>query len=122
MSSAVVIQNKKPLSKNDASKFTRVSEWVEAGGLSTGWSHLLLPVVKSSDKAVGFQGLRKNLSATSLNPAIIWLPLSQVVKVEDDFYDCKVEGQNYLVPHWLISAKEDEGFEFDTYQKDQDAA
>jgi|GEM_PF-2883023 len=103
----------KALKKTEAKKISTVSQWIEAGGLATGWSPLTQVVTKESAKAIAIEGSRWNACATDRYRCLIWLPKSQLVAIEDDFYDQKIEGQNYLAPQWLLSAKQNEGFEFE---------
>lgn len=101
----------KALSKKQAQSLTTVSQWIDAGGLRTGWSHLTSVVARDTPKAIAINGSKWNASGGSRTNCLVWFPKSQLIPVEDDFYDHKIAGQNYLIPHWLTQAKEAEGFE-----------
>jgi hypothetical protein len=100
----------KLLSKKAAFMIETTSQWIEAGGLANGWVHLTTPIQGSSDKTISVKAMKWNGSATKQFETVAWLPKSQIVAVENDY---KIEGQNYLVPNWLIEAKENEGVQID---------
>lgn len=102
----------KPLKKPAMAGISTVSQWIEKGGLSTGWSLLGLEVVEARAKAVAVMGHKWNTSATATYPTKMWFPLSQLIAVADDFYQHKTPGQNYLAPQWLVDKKAADGFEW----------
>lgn len=87
--------------------FTKVSEWIAAGSMSSGL-HLLEHVERETDRAIGFKAEKFNIYG-NLKPATCWLPKSKVKVVENDFYT-NGSARMYLVPAWLLNAKADEGF------------
>lgn len=95
------------MKKQAAAVFTKVSEWVAAGNLNTGF-YSMERVERETEKAIGFKA-QKSTEFGNLKPAICWMPKSKVQVVENDFY---VNGPKtmFLIPAWLYSAKTDEGF------------
>lgn len=87
--------------------FAKISEWVAAGSLNTGF-YLLERVERETERAIGFKA-EKYTSFGNLKPATCWIPKSKVTAVDNDFYT-KGVARMYLVPAWLYSAKSDEGF------------
>lgn len=87
--------------------FTKVSEWIAAGNMESGF-YCLDRAERETEKAIGFKAEKFN-EFGNLKPAICWMPKSRLQAVENDFY---VDGpaQMHLVPSWLYSAKSDEGF------------
>jgi hypothetical protein len=66
-------------------------------------------IERETDKAIGVAGIRWN-SCGNAKPAIIWLPKSQARElVNDHWVNCAA--RMFLVPTWLINAKEADGFE-----------
>jgi hypothetical protein len=66
-------------------------------------------IERETDKAIGITGIRWN-SCGNAKPAIVWLPKSQARElVNDHWVNCA--SRMFLVPTWLISAKQAEGFE-----------
>lgn len=90
-----------------ASKFKKISEWINAGALTTGFM-LVSNVAKESEKAIGIEDQRYNQYGNAVS-AICWFPKSQIQAVENDYYTDN-SAQNYLIPEWLIDAKKREGF------------
>jgi hypothetical protein len=93
--------------KKQAAAFTKVSEWIKAGNMQSGF-YSLERVERETDKAIGFKAEKYN-EFGNLKPAICWMPKSKVQTVANDFY---VNGpaKMFLVPAWLYSAKSEEGF------------
>lgn len=92
-------------------QYSKVSEWIEEGGLRTGWYHLMNPVVEDREKSIAVSGKKWNATATRQYDFIVWFPKSLIIPVEDDYYTDKFAGQNYLVPEWLLIKKREEGIE-----------
>lgn len=92
-----------------AATFSKVSEWVAAGNMESGF-YVLERIERESDKAIGFKAEKYN-SFGNPKPAVCWMPRSKLQSVENDFY---VNGPSrmYLVPAWLYRVKSDEGFVF----------
>jgi len=66
-------------------------------------------VERETEKAIGVTGTRWN-SCGNPKPAIVWLPKSQARElVNDHWVNCA--SRMFLVPTWLINAKEAEGYE-----------
>jgi hypothetical protein len=94
--------------KNHAkAAFTKVSEWVAAGNMATGF-YCLEQVERETDKALGFKA-ETYTEFGKIKPAICWMPKSKVQAVANDFY-FNGPAKMFLVPAWLYSAKTDEGF------------
>jgi hypothetical protein len=66
-------------------------------------------LARETDRALGFNGHRWN-SCANRKPATVWLPKSQVRELVNDYW---VNGaaRMFLVPTWLINAKEADGYE-----------
>jgi hypothetical protein len=94
--------------KNKMKKFTKISQWIAAGGMDTGFS-LIEGVVKESQKAVAFKAEKWN-RAGNLYPAVVWMPKSKAVVVENDHYEQGADTL-YLFPNWLFEAKRGEGYD-----------
>ena len=66
-------------------------------------------IERETEKAIGVTGTRWN-SCGNPKPAIVWLPKSQSRElVNDQWINCA--SRMFLVPTWLINAKEAEGFD-----------
>lgn len=85
-----------------------VKDWIEKGTIESGW-YLLEEPTRQTDNAVAFAVEKWNATATKQYTTDCWFPKSQVKKVKNDFY-VHGEDQMYLVPVWLIKAKEQDGF------------
>lgn len=88
-------------------KFSKISEWIQAGNMESGF-YMLEAVERETEKAVGFKAEKFN-AAAYLKPATCWIPKSQLQAVKNDYYT-KGPARMYLVPHWLYSRKEEEGY------------
>ena len=66
-------------------------------------------IERETDKAIGLKGIRWNACANA-KPAIVWLPKSQLRQLIND---CLTQcgDQIFLVPTWLINAKNADGYE-----------
>lgn len=64
---------------------------------------------RETDKALGFSGHRWNTCANR-KPATVWLPKSQVREIANDYW-VNCDARMFLVPTWLLNAKEAEGYE-----------
>lgn len=93
--------------KTQAAKFSKISEWIAAGGMNAGF-YLLEGVERETEKAVGFKAEKFN-AAGNLKPAICWIPRSQMQEVQNDYYE-KGAARMFLIPAWLYSRKEAEGY------------
>lgn len=90
-------------------KFRKVSEWIEAGGLSTGFFTFERPIKSATDKAIGFSS-KKVTQSGNVKDAVCWMPKAKVQEVENDFYE-NGPAKMFLVPGWLFAAKIDQGYE-----------
>ncbi len=90
-------------------KFTKVSEWVNAGAMSTGLL-LLEGQTGESAKAVEFPATRFNSYGNPYRGKC-WMPKSQLKKVTNDFYQDTIGAIMWLAPAWLVSAKKNEGYD-----------
>ncbi len=107
--------------------FTTISEWIAATDISADTlgqtaagkaasklisSFRLISaanIERETDKAIGVTGTRWNTCGNP-KPAIVWLPKSQARElVNDHWVNCA--SRMFLVPTWLINAKEAEGYE-----------
>jgi hypothetical protein len=88
--------------------FTKVSEWIAADHMNTGWE-LLEGVTKASARAVAFKAEKWNRAA-NLFCCEMWMPRSQLVEVTNDYY---THGDKvmFLAPSWLMEKKRQEGFD-----------
>ena len=66
-------------------------------------------VERETEKAIGVTGTRWN-SCGNPKPAIVWLPKSQARELANDHW-VNCASRMFLVPTWLINAKEAEGYE-----------
>jgi hypothetical protein len=89
-------------------KFTKISQWITAGGMDTGFS-LIEGVAKESQKAIGFKAEKWN-RAGNLYQAVVWFPKSKAVVVENDYYE-QAADTLYLFPNWLFEAKRADGYD-----------
>jgi hypothetical protein len=96
MSNAATAARRKPAKQ----KFSKVSEWIAAGGLSVGF--MLESPVKETEKAVAFPCVKFNSYGNPYN-GIAWLPKSQLQKVENDFYTNQAPAEMWFCPAWLYS-------------------
>jgi len=87
--------------KNDmTTTITTVSQYIAAGALSVGF--LLEYPIKETEKAIAFEGVKFN-SYGNPYTALIWLPKSQLTKLENDFYTNDAPKEMYLCPAWLYA-------------------
>lgn len=95
------------MKKQAAAVFTKVSEWIAAGNMKSGY-YSLERIECETEKAIGFKAEKYN-EFGNLMPATCWIPKSKLQAVTNDFY---VNGpaKMFLVPSWLYSAKSDDGF------------
>jgi hypothetical protein len=66
-------------------------------------------VERETEKAIGVTGTRWN-SCANPKPAIVWFPKSQTRELTNDHW-INFASRMFLVPTWLINAKEAEGYE-----------
>jgi len=90
-----------------AVKFSKVSEWVAAGNMESGF-YLLESIERETEKAVGFKAEKFN-AAAYLKPATCWISKSQLQEVQNDFYTSG-PARMFLVPAWLYGRKEQDGY------------
>lgn len=83
---------------NNSKAFKKVSEYIEAGAFKVGF--LLESPIKETEKALGFEGVKFNSYGNPYN-AVIWLPKSQLQKLENDFYTNEAPDVMWLCPTWL---------------------
>lgn len=95
------------MNKQPARKFAKVSEWIAAGNMASGF-YLMEAVERETEKAVGFKAEKFN-AAANLKPATCWVPRSQLQEVENDYYTSGA-GRMFLMPAWLYGRKEAEGY------------
>lgn len=95
------------MTKKAAAVFTKISEWIAAGSLQSGF-YMLERIERETEKAIGFQAEKYN-AAGNLKPATCWIPKSQLQEVHNDFY---TQGpvRMFLVPSWLYCRKDEEGY------------
>ena len=95
--------------KTEQRKFRKISEWIAAGNMASGW-YLLESVERETEKAVAFKAAKGNAHGY-LAGCACWFPKSQIAEVQNDFY---IHGaaRMFLVPGWLLRKKEAEGYEF----------
>lgn len=92
------------------SDFTRVSQWIEAGHIDSGFD-ILGDVAGETPKAIGFHAEKWNRAA-NLFKTIAWFPKSQITRLENDYYTDPSHPKVYfMIPNWLLKAKRDEGYE-----------
>ena len=89
-------------------KFTKISDWLEAGAMDSGFS-LIEGVAKETQNAIAFNAEKWNRAA-NLYKTIVWFPKSQAVVVENDYYE-KADKVLYLFPNWLFDAKRTDGYD-----------
>lgn len=88
----------------------KVSEWIEKGGLSTGYNFIEnVIIVKETEKAIAIQK-QKYTEFGNLKPALCWLPKSYIIQVENDFYKDSLGDIYFLIPQWLYQKKDEEGY------------
>ena len=90
-----------------AAKFSKISEWIAAGNMATGF-YILERVERETEKAIGFKAEKHN-SFGNPKPATCWIARSVLQAVENDYYT-NASTRMFLVPAWLYSRKTDEGF------------
>lgn len=86
--------------KTDLKSIKTVSQYLAAGGLAIG--ALLESPVKETEKALAFQTVKHNRCANAYETQA-WLPKSQLVEIENDFYTNDAPAKMYLCPSWLYS-------------------
>lgn len=77
-----------------------VSEYIAKGGLQIG--ALLESPVKETEKALAFPTVKHNRCANPYETQA-WLPKSQLVEIENDFYTNNAPEKMYLCPTWLYA-------------------
>lgn len=77
-----------------------VSEYLALGGMAIGM--LLESPVKESEKALAFKAVKFNACGNPYN-GIAWLPKSQLVEVENDFYTNQAPAKMHICPTWLYA-------------------
>ena len=88
-------------------KFTKVSEYLKAGSLSIGC--LLENPVKETEKAIAFGGIKHNQYGYPYN-GTYWLPKSQLLKLENDYYTHPdAPSEMWFCPSWLWQKNRDIG-------------
>lgn len=93
--------------KSNQAKFTKVSEWIAAGNMESGF-YALESIDRETEKAVGFKA-QKSTEFGNLKPATAWFPKSKLQAVQNDYYT-NGPARMFLVPHWLYSSRTDEGY------------
>ena len=86
--------------KTDLKSIKTVSQYLAAGGLAIG--ALLEAPVKETEKALAFSTVKHNRCANPYETQA-WLPKSQLVEVENDFYTNNAPEKMYLCPTWLYA-------------------
>jgi len=77
-----------------------VSQYFAIGGMAVGM--LLESPVKETEKALAFKTVRHN-SYGNAYQSLTWLPKSQLVELENDFYTQEAPAKFLLCPMWLYS-------------------
>ncbi|MDQ2077459.1 hypothetical protein [Marinimicrobium sp. ABcell2] len=85
-----------------------MSEWVAQGGLDTPFRPFRPVPGKETEKAFLVQGRKTNQAGYDYE-ATVYLPKSQCKLITDDFYNDTRGQEFWLVPGWLIEAKNREG-------------
>lgn len=85
--------------KTDTKKFAKVSEYIEAGGMSLGLFLMESPV-DETEKALAFSVEKFNRAGNAYTGKA-WFPKSQLRRVENDFY-ANGPAEMYLAPQWLM--------------------
>jgi hypothetical protein len=80
--------------------FTKVSEYITAGAMKVGF--VLESPIRETEKALGFNGVKFNSSGNAYD-AVIWLPKSQLQKLENDFYTNDAPPIMWFCPSWLYA-------------------
>ena len=80
--------------------FSKVSEYIAAGALEVGF--LLELPTSETEKALGFKGVKFNSYGNAYD-AVIWLPKSQLQKLENDFYTNDAPLVMWFCPSWLYA-------------------
>jgi len=95
---------------NTMNTFNKVTEWLAAGNLATGFYLIEAPITKTTEKAIGFAAKKMN-EFGNLKDSTMWVPKAKAFEIQNDFY---VNGSSkmFLIPEWIFSAKMREGFEF----------
>lgn len=80
-------------------KFTKVSEWIKAGGMNLGL-YLVEEILYETEKAIAVKATQFNRAGNPYTGKA-FLPKSQIQVVDNDFY---TEGdlKMLLVPSWLM--------------------
>ena len=86
--------------KTDLKSIKTVSQYLAAGGLAIG--ALLEAPVKETEKALAFSTVKHNRCANPYETQA-WLPKSQLIEVENDFYTNDAPSKMYLCPTWLYA-------------------
>jgi hypothetical protein len=74
------------------------SQYIALGGLAVGM--LLENPAKETEKALAFDCVKHNSYGNPYN-GVAWLPKSQLVEVENDFYTNDAPAKMYICPTWL---------------------
>lgn len=84
---------------NKTPRFTKVSEWIAAGGMTLGL-YLVEDYMYETEKAIAVRAMQFNRAG---NPYLgkAFLPKSQIQIVENDFYT-QGAARMFLVPGWLV--------------------
>jgi len=85
---------------NTKHRFTKVSEYIAAGALEVGF--VLESPTRETEKALGFKGVKFNSYGNAYD-AVIWLPKSQLQKLENDFYTNDAPAVMWFCPSWLYA-------------------
>ena len=83
-----------------------VSEYIALGGLAI--AVLVDSPVRETEKALAFSAVRTN-SCGNEYLGVAWLPKSQLVEVENDFYTNDAPSKMYICPTWLYEKSFPEG-------------
>jgi hypothetical protein len=86
--------------ENMKTPFTTVSQYIAAGALSVGF--LLESPIKETEKALAFEGVKFN-SYGNPYTGLIWLPKSQLAKLQNDFYTNNAPSEMWFCPTWLYA-------------------
>lgn len=85
---------------NTKHRFTKVSEYIAAGAMEVGF--VLESPTRETEKALGFKGVKFSSYGNAYN-AVIWLPKSQLQKLENDFYTNDAPAVMWFCPSWLYA-------------------
>lgn len=98
-----IIEQYEKLKAHRKEKFESYLDYINKGGLHTGWSPLEL--ISETEKAIKVSALRYGSNA------FLWLPKSQLQLVVNDYFPNDLRGKIYLAPLWLTIAKKNFGYE-----------